>query len=134
MVPERQDRGNVRSKSVLLSNDIWRPHVAGHGEQKENTEIVVVPTLESHSGGLGDKRISHRLLIGQRTDRHAPDRGHVVKSALAAAVEGPVTTMITASALQWHPDTQVFCDEPAAANLRMREYYDWIRRQREADS
>jgi len=51
--------------------------------------------------------------------------------ALAAAVEGPVTSMITASALQWHPNIQVFCDEAAAAKLTMREYYDWIAAQRE---
>jgi len=54
--------------------------------------------------------------------------------ALAAAVEGPVTCMNTASALQWHPDTWVFCDEAAAADLEMRDYYNWIRKQREADS
>ncbi len=46
--------------------------------------------------------------------------------AVAAMVEGPVTSMITASALQLHPDAQVFIDEPAAAKLRMREYYEWI--------
>jgi len=54
--------------------------------------------------------------------------------ALAAAVEGPVTTMITSSALQWHPDTWVFCDEEAAANLTMRQYYDWVAGQREAEA
>jgi len=54
--------------------------------------------------------------------------------ALAAAVEGPVTAMITASALQWHPDTRVFCDEEAASKLTMREYYDWVAAQREADA
>ncbi len=53
--------------------------------------------------------------------------------ALAAAVEGPVTSMITASALQWHPETLVFCDDAAAANLTMREYYDWIAGQMEGD-
>jgi len=54
--------------------------------------------------------------------------------ALAAAVEGPVTSMITSSALQWHPDTRGFCDEEAAAKLTMREYYDWIAAQREGDN
>ncbi|MFO8012565.1 MAG: glucosamine-6-phosphate deaminase [Phycisphaerae bacterium] len=53
--------------------------------------------------------------------------------ALAGAVEGPVTSMNTASALQWHPETLVFCDEAAAAKLTMREYYDWIARQMEGD-
>ena len=46
--------------------------------------------------------------------------------AIAAAVEGPVTSMITASALQMHPSTRVYVDEPAASKLKMREYYDWI--------
>src|SRR3954454_21545946 len=46
--------------------------------------------------------------------------------AIAAAVEGPVTAMITASALQMHPSTRVYLDEPAASKLKMREYYDWI--------
>jgi len=46
--------------------------------------------------------------------------------AVAAAVEGPVTSMITASALQMHPDATVYVDEPAASKLKMREYYDWI--------
>jgi glucosamine-6-phosphate deaminase len=46
--------------------------------------------------------------------------------AVAAMVEGPVTAMITASALQMHPSTRVFLDDAAAANLQMREYYDWI--------
>ncbi len=47
-------------------------------------------------------------------------------SAVARAVEGPVTSMITASALQMHPRTSVFLDEDAASELTMRDYYDWI--------
>src|SRR3954471_4527433 len=49
-------------------------------------------------------------------------------SAVAAMVEGPVTSMITASALQMHPSAMVFLDEAAAANLKMRDYYDWVLR------
>jgi glucosamine-6-phosphate deaminase len=47
-------------------------------------------------------------------------------SAVAAMVEGPVTSMVTASALQMHPSARVFLDEPAAADLKMRDYYDWV--------
>ena len=50
--------------------------------------------------------------------------------AVAAAVEGPVTGMVTASALQMHPDAQVYLDDPAAGQLKMREYYDWIEEHR----
>jgi len=47
-------------------------------------------------------------------------------NAIARAVEGPVTSMITASALQLHPRTKVFVDNDAACELTMRDYYDWI--------
>jgi len=50
-------------------------------------------------------------------------------AALAAAVEGPITSMITASALQLHPEAIVFADDDAAAGLKMRAYYDWIQKQ-----
>ncbi len=48
--------------------------------------------------------------------------------AVAAAVEGPVTSMITASALQLHPETDVFVDGPAATKLQMADYYNWIQK------
>ncbi len=41
-------------------------------------------------------------------------------------IEGPVTSMITASALQLHPHAKVFIDEAAASQLAMRDYYEWI--------
>lgn len=46
--------------------------------------------------------------------------------AIAAAIEGPVTSMITASALQLHPETKAYLDTEAASELQMRDYYDWI--------
>jgi len=49
-------------------------------------------------------------------------------AAIAAAVEGPVTSMITASALQHHPNVRVYVDAPAARELKMRDYYDWIQK------
>jgi len=45
--------------------------------------------------------------------------------AVAAAVEGPVTSMIPASALQMHADAKVFVDEAATAKLKLRSYYDY---------
>ena len=45
---------------------------------------------------------------------------------IAKAVEGPVTSMISASALQLHPNCRVIVDEDAAANLGNRDYYEWI--------
>jgi glucosamine-6-phosphate deaminase len=47
-------------------------------------------------------------------------------NAVAQAVEGPVTSMITASALQWHRDAKVIVDADAASELEMRDYYEFI--------
>lgn len=47
-------------------------------------------------------------------------------NAVAAMIEGPLTSMVTASALQLHPSSRVFLDEPAASELKMRNYYDWV--------
>ena len=46
--------------------------------------------------------------------------------AIVQAVEGPITSMITASALQLHRDATVIVDEAAASELTMRDYYDFI--------
>jgi hypothetical protein len=43
--------------------------------------------------------------------------------AVAQAVEGPVTAMVPASALQLHSHATVVVDEAAAASLRRAEYY-----------
>ena len=48
--------------------------------------------------------------------------------AVAAAVEGPVTSMVTASALQLHPDVEVYIDRDAAGELKMADYYEWIQK------
>jgi len=52
--------------------------------------------------------------------------------AVAEAVEGPVTAMNPASALQLHPKVTVFLDEAAAAELKMKEYYRWVYEQKPA--
>src|SRR5881394_4048315 len=46
--------------------------------------------------------------------------------AIAQTVEGPVTSMVTASAQQLHKDAVVIVDEEAAADLEMRDYYEFI--------
>ena len=52
--------------------------------------------------------------------------GQKKAAAVAAAVEGPITSMVTASALQMHPASQMLLDEEAASDLKMRDYYDWV--------
>ena len=45
----------------------------------------------------------------------------------AQFIEGPVTSQITATALQLHTHATVVLDEEAASLLKRREYYDWVR-------
>ena len=45
---------------------------------------------------------------------------------MARAVEGPITSMVTASALQLHPRCTVVVDEEAASQLTEKDYYRWI--------
>jgi glucosamine-6-phosphate deaminase len=47
-------------------------------------------------------------------------------AVIAQAVEGPITGMISASALQLHARCTVIVDEEAAANLKEKDYYRWI--------
>lgn len=68
--------------------------------------------------GVGTILDARRLLLVANGEKKA--------DAVAKMIEGPVTSMITASALQLHPRASVVIDEPAAAHLQMRDYYDWI--------
>jgi len=52
--------------------------------------------------------------------------GKAKASILAKAVEGPITSMISASALQLHENVIVIVDEDAASELEGKEYYNWI--------
>ena len=52
--------------------------------------------------------------------------GQSKAEAIAACIEGPVTSMYTASVLQLHPRTKVFLDEEAASQLKMNDYYKWV--------
>ena len=44
---------------------------------------------------------------------------------IAKAVEGPVSSMVTASAIQFHTNAVVILDEAAAGCLQGRDYYNW---------
>ncbi len=45
----------------------------------------------------------------------------------AQFIEGPVTSQITATALQLHTHATVVLDEEAASKLKRTEYYNWVR-------
>ena len=52
--------------------------------------------------------------------------GRAKAAAVAAAIEGPVTSLVTASALQLHRDATCILDPDAACELQMLDYYQWI--------
>src|SRR5262249_12557808 len=56
----------------------------------------------------------HMLLLA-----HGPRKA----AAFAAMVEGPLTSMLPASALQLHANATVVADEAAAARLTLTDYY-----------
>jgi glucosamine-6-phosphate deaminase len=68
--------------------------------------------------GVGTILEAHKILLLANGKKKA--------GAIAAAVEGPVTSMITASALQLHRDVTAILDREAAGELKMLDYYQWI--------
>lgn len=49
--------------------------------------------------------------------------GRSKAAAVAKAIEGPITSSVSASALQMHPDVTFIIDEEAAYSLTQRDYY-----------
>jgi glucosamine-6-phosphate deaminase len=52
--------------------------------------------------------------------------GNSKANSVAQAIEGPITSTITASALQMHPDVTVLVDEEAASKLVYKDYYQRV--------
>ena len=52
--------------------------------------------------------------------------GQAKAGVIAKAVEGPITAMISATALQLHARCTVVVDEAAASKLQAADYYRWI--------
>jgi len=68
--------------------------------------------------GVGTVLEAHKIILLANGQQKA--------AAVAAAIEGPVTSMITASALQLHRETMCILDRAAAGALKMLDYYQWV--------
>ena len=68
--------------------------------------------------------IAELSAAGTLTDLEGVGKG--VAGAVAEFIEGPVTSQVTASALQLHPDAIVILDEGAASKLKHADYYKWV--------
>ncbi|HEY3931497.1 MAG TPA: glucosamine-6-phosphate deaminase [Verrucomicrobiae bacterium] len=51
--------------------------------------------------------------------------GEEKAAIIAKAVEGPITSMVSATALHLHPECTVILDEAAATQLKESDYYHW---------
>ncbi len=80
----------------------------------ENKEDV--PGLAITMGVGTIMEAKHCLLVANGEKKAGP---------VAALVEGPITSQVTASALQMHPKATVIVDEPATSNLKRIDYYKW---------
>ncbi len=78
-------------------------------------EAVPVRALTMGVGTILEAREIVMLVTGRRK-----------AAMLAKATEGPITAMISATALQLHPNCKVIVDEAAAGELEAKEYYRWI--------
>lgn len=97
-------------------------------------EKALAPQTREQNAGMfgGDpENVPPRALtMGVGTILEAREVVMVVTGAhkadiLATATEGPITSMVSATALQLHPHCHVLVDEAAAARLAGRDYYQW---------
>ena len=97
-------------------------------------EKALTPTTRRQNAAFfgGAERVPERALtMGVGTILDALEvvlivTGGAKAEILAKATEGPITAMISATALQLHPNCTVIADEAAAARLAGRDYYRWL--------
>jgi glucosamine-6-phosphate deaminase len=81
----------------------------------ERKEDVPRYAITMGVGTIMEARVCMLLCNGEK-------KADIIKKA----IEGPITQMITASALQMHPEAIVILDEAAASKLDRRDYYKWV--------
>ena len=92
------------------------------------------PTREANRSAFGAEEVPlHVVTMGIGTILEARHcllvaDGPAKADAVARMVEGPLTAMVPASALQLHPHTTVIVDEAAAARLSLLDYYREVQR------
>ncbi|MDL5053168.1 glucosamine-6-phosphate deaminase [Oscillatoria laete-virens NRMC-F 0139] len=100
-----------RTRMKTLTQRTIRDNAPFFGSEDQ----VPLHVLTMGIGTIMDSRSCILLAFGQR------------KAAIVAKmVEGPITAMVPASALQWHESTTVLMDESASQELTRKEYYQWV--------
>jgi glucosamine-6-phosphate deaminase len=100
---------------------------------RTRVKALTPTTLKQNAPGFGgeDKMPRRAITMGVGTIIEARRclllaTGDSKADVIAQAVEGPITSMVTASALQLHARCTVVVDEEAGAKLQEQEYYRWI--------
>jgi len=102
-------RSRTRVKALAPMTRAQNAPYFDHPEQMPHRAITM---------GVGTILDARRCLL-MATDTEKAD-------IVAKAVEGPITAMISATALQLHARCNVVVDELAAGKLQGKEYYRWI--------
>jgi glucosamine-6-phosphate deaminase len=100
---------------------------------RTRVKALTPTTLKQNAAAFGgeDKMPRRAITMGVGTILEARRclllaTGENKAEVIAQAVEGPITSMVTASALQLHPRCTVIVDEAAAGKLTETDYYRWI--------
>ncbi len=101
-----------RTRIKTLTDDSRLTAAAGFGGRENVPTHVITMGL----GTITDAKMCLLLAFGKKK-----------AAAVARMVEGPVTAMVPGSVLQMHPRTVIILDKEAAAELKMADYYNWVR-------
>ncbi len=100
-----------RTTLIALAEETIRDNSRFFKDEKEVPRLAITM-------GCGTIMEARRILLLANGENKA--------DAIAAAVEGPITSQVTASILQIHPDVIVIVDEAAASKLKRKEYYKHV--------
>jgi glucosamine-6-phosphate deaminase len=100
-----------RTRIKTLTSQTRRDNARFFGSEEQVPHHVITMGI----GTILESRHCLLLAFGKKKGR-----------AIADSVEGPITAMNPASALQLHPQVTVFLDEEAASELKLTDYYRWV--------
>lgn len=100
-----------RTRIEILTEQTRKSNAVFFGSKDE----VPFKAITMGIGTILEARICLLMAFGQKKAR-----------AVAQAVEGPLTAMVPASALQLHPQAIVLLDQDATTELKYLDYYKWV--------
>ena len=117
-VSKQQGRHDVReiAISIRFEGDFEAAHTQGDNRKFFAAEEEIPQCAITM--GIGTILEAKRILLLASGSSKA--------TAIAKAIEGPLTASVTASALQLHSDVTFIVDREAGAQLKQQEYYQRV--------